>query len=185
MGRAEQYLVDLGLERMVQVFNIYGQSCGGKEDIATAEAILEAVREERDQEPHLPTLIVGDANADPSRLRNLKELVAEGWVDIGLHADWWGGTPAENTCASRAGAKESRIDVVFASPEAALYIHKVIVKWDLTRIPTHAAIRFKVSRNTMQRKRLYARTLPQLKRAMEAKGREDFEKEYEKQEEEE
>ena len=62
MGRAEKYLIDLGWERLVQVFNIYGQSGGGKEDIALTEAILEAVREERDKEPHLPTLIVGDIN---------------------------------------------------------------------------------------------------------------------------
>ena len=51
MGRAEKYQVDLGWERMIQVFNIYGQSGGGKEDIAVTEAILEAVREERDSEP--------------------------------------------------------------------------------------------------------------------------------------
>ena len=88
MGRVEKYLLDLGWDRMVQVFNIYGQSGAGKEDIAVTEAIIEAVREERDQEPHLPTLIVGDVNADPSKLRNLKDLVAEGWVDLGLNADW-------------------------------------------------------------------------------------------------
>ena len=89
MGRAEKYQVDLGWERMIQVFNIYGQSGGGKEDIAVTEAILEAVREERDSEPHLPTFLVGDVNADPSKIQNLKELVMEGWVDIGMHADWW------------------------------------------------------------------------------------------------
>ena len=46
MGRAEKYLIDLGWERMIQVFNIYGQSGAGKEEIAVTEAILEAVREE-------------------------------------------------------------------------------------------------------------------------------------------
>ena len=75
---------------MIQVFNVYGQSGGSKEDIAIAEAILEAVREEKDEEQHLPTLIVGDLNADPKRLQNINELIEEeGWIDVGLHADWW------------------------------------------------------------------------------------------------
>ena len=90
-GRVAKYLLEMGWERMMQIFNVYGQSGGGKEDIAVTEAILAAVRKERDQEAHLPTLIVGDVNADPSKLRNLRELVEkEGWTDIGLHADWWG-----------------------------------------------------------------------------------------------
>ena len=101
-GRAGKYLVDLGWERMMQVFNVYGQAGGGKEDEAITEAILSAVREERDQEQHLPTLIVGDLNANPGKLQHIMELIEEeGWIDVGLHADWWGGVPAEDTCESR------------------------------------------------------------------------------------
>ena len=90
-GRVEKYLMDLGWEKMIQVFNVYGQSGGGKEDIAITEAILEAVREEAKAETQGPTLLMGDVNADPSKLHNLKELVEkEGWIDVGLHVDWWG-----------------------------------------------------------------------------------------------
>ena len=86
-----KYLMDLGWEKMIQVFNVYGQSGGGKEDIAITEAILEAVREEAKAETQGPTLLMGDVNADPSKLQNLRELVEkEGWIDVGLHADWWG-----------------------------------------------------------------------------------------------
>ena len=33
-GRVEKHLVDLGWEQMMQCFNLYGKSGGGKEDIA-------------------------------------------------------------------------------------------------------------------------------------------------------
>ena len=52
-------MADLGWEKLIQVFNVYGQSGGSKADRATTEAILEALREDRDKEQHLPTLIVG------------------------------------------------------------------------------------------------------------------------------
>ena len=139
-GRAEKNLIDLGWEKMMQVFNVYGQSGGGKANEAIAETILAAARQERDSEQYLPTLIVGDINVDPKKLQNLVELVEEeGWIDVGLHADWWGSKPAEITCESRPGVKASRIDVIFASPEAVLYIREVWVKKN-PMIPTHAAV---------------------------------------------
>ena len=49
----------LGWEKMIFVYNIYGQSGGKKEDKAVTEAIMTAVRAEIDQEQHLPTLIMG------------------------------------------------------------------------------------------------------------------------------
>ena len=58
MGR--KYLVDLGWEKMIVVYNIYGQSGGSKEDKAVTEAIIAAIRAENDQEQHLPTIIMGD-----------------------------------------------------------------------------------------------------------------------------
>ena len=82
-GRAGKYLIDLGWEKMMQVFNVYGQSGGGKANEAIIETILAAVNQERDSEQYLPTLIVGDINADPKKLQNLVELVEEeGWIDV-------------------------------------------------------------------------------------------------------
>ena len=40
----------------------------------------------------LPTIIFGDFNENPEKLQGIMKLVEEeGWVDVGLHADWWGG----------------------------------------------------------------------------------------------
>ena len=184
-GRAAKYQLEMGWERMMQIFNVYGQSGGGKDDIAVTEAILAAVRKERDQEAHLPTLIVGDVKTDPSKLKNLRDLVdKEGWIDIGLNADWWGSTPAEDTCESKAGARTSRIDVIFASPEAVLYIQRVWVKKNMA-IPTHAAVGVEISRNAMRRERLFAKTLAPLKKAIESKNEEDIKRRQEEEEKEE
>ena len=106
-GRVEKYLIDLGWEKMMQVFNIYGKAGGRKEDVAVTEALLEATKGEREAEQRrtkhtLPTMILGDFNEDPEKLQGIMTLVEEeGWIDVGLHADWWGGPPATTTCEAR------------------------------------------------------------------------------------
>jgi hypothetical protein len=91
LGRAEKYQVDLGWEQMLWVYNVYGQAGSKKEDIAVTEAIIAAIREEMEHEPKLPTYVVGDVNANPEKLQGFQELVSEdGWIDVGLHANWWG-----------------------------------------------------------------------------------------------
>ena len=112
-------------------------------------------------------MIVGDANEDPEKLQGITALVEEeGWIDVGLHADWWGGTPAATTCEARPGVKPSRIDCVLANPEAVLFIQEVWVRKN-PFIPTHSAVGVRISRNAMQKERTQARTLPALKYAME------------------
>ena len=64
-GRVGKYQVDLGWERMMQVCNVYGQAGGSKQDKAVAEAILAAIREERNRGQHLPILITGDSTQTP------------------------------------------------------------------------------------------------------------------------
>ena len=96
-GRVEKYMIDLGWEQMLQIFNIYGKSGGSKEDIAMTEALIETIRDEKEAEQNkmkqtLPTIILGDFNENPEKLQGIMKLVEEeGWVDVGLHADWWGG----------------------------------------------------------------------------------------------
>ena len=122
----------------------------------------------------LPTIIFGDFNENPEKLRGIMKLVEEeGWVDIGLHADWWGGPPAANTCEARKGVKASRIDGAIANPEAAVFIQEVWVKKN-PFIPTHAAIGIRITRNAMKKEKTHARTLPTLKKAMEDKIREEL-----------
>ena len=47
-----KYQIDLGWERMMQVFNVYGQAGGNKQDKAIVEAILAAISEERHRDQH-------------------------------------------------------------------------------------------------------------------------------------
>ena len=48
---------------------------------------------------NISLIICGDFNADPEKLQGIMTLVEEeGWIDVGLHADWWGGPPAATTC---------------------------------------------------------------------------------------
>ena len=90
MGRVEKHLVDLGWEKMIVVYNIYGQSGGSKEDKAVTEAIIAAIRAGNEQEQHLPTIIMGDINANPESLHNIKELVDEGgWIDVRGSESCW------------------------------------------------------------------------------------------------
>ena len=57
--------------------DIHGQAGGSKEDKSIVEGIMAAVREEFQQEQHLPTLMLGDINANPEKLQNVMELVEE------------------------------------------------------------------------------------------------------------
>ena len=45
-GRVEKYLIDIGSERNLRQYVIYGKSGGSKEALATTEAIMEATEEE-------------------------------------------------------------------------------------------------------------------------------------------
>ena len=63
----ETYLIDLGWERNLRQYVIYGTSGGSKDAIATTEAILEAIEEEVNGDPTMPTIIQGDFNEAPAR----------------------------------------------------------------------------------------------------------------------
>ena len=82
----------------MQVFNIYGQAGGSKEDKSIVE-VNGGSKGKRGAKSSIPppTLIVGDINANPEKLQNVMELVeGGGGIDVGLHADWWGGIPGRN-----------------------------------------------------------------------------------------
>ena len=73
LGRVDKYLIDLGWERNMHCYVLYGKSGGSKEAIATTEAILEAIEEEVEGDPILPTIVQGDFNATPSKLKAVKK----------------------------------------------------------------------------------------------------------------
>ena len=156
-GRVERYMMDTGWEQMMQVFNLYGKAGGRKEDIAVTEALLEVIEGEMNAEQErskqcIPTIICGDFNADKLKLQGITKLnEEEGWIDVGLHADWWGGTPGVPTCEARPGLQETRIDGILANPQAASLIQKAWVEKN-PFIPTHAAVSIVVSRNAIEKK---------------------------------
>ena len=65
-GRVEKYLIDLGWERNLRQYVIYGKSGGSKDAIATTEAIMEAIEEEVNGDPTMPTIIHGGFNEAPA-----------------------------------------------------------------------------------------------------------------------
>ena len=70
------------------------------------EAITEAIKEEIAAEYHMPTLILGDFNAETDSLSAVKDLTKdEQWFYVGVIASWWGGQDAEPTCQTRPQGK--------------------------------------------------------------------------------
>ena len=88
----EKYLIDLGWEKNLRKYVLYGKAGGSKEAIATTEAIVEAIEEEINGDPILPTIIQGDFNEVPSKLKTVKRMMEEHcWIDVGEVAHWWVG----------------------------------------------------------------------------------------------
>ena len=54
---------------------IYGKSGGSKDAIATTEAILEAIEEEVNGDPIMPTIIRGGFNEVTSKLETVKRMM--------------------------------------------------------------------------------------------------------------
>ena len=119
---------------------------GSGEARPATNAIIDAVREETDQETYLPTIIMGDYNAEPESIESVQELIEEeAWTEIGSNAHWWGKPRKEMTCKSRATAEESRIGGFLVNKEALPLIHDFYVEKD-EAIPTHLCVGIKIYR---------------------------------------
>lgn len=95
-GRADKHLVGLGWSQNMQLYILYGKSggSGGKKGEArdVTDAVVQAIREEINHEAQLPTIILGDFNAEPETLPTTQEMIEEdSWTEIGSNAHWWGG----------------------------------------------------------------------------------------------
>jgi hypothetical protein len=117
-GRVIHIAVDIGHQRFVSVFVIYGWSGGAsnKKMASLTNRLLDAINLETQAHPPTPTLIIGDINAEPKHLSILADMLESGgWCDLGANAQIWGGTPLEFTCLT-AGAKQGyRRDFAFAN----------------------------------------------------------------------
>ena len=100
----------------------------------------------------LPTIIQGDFNEVPSKLKTIQRMMEEHcWIDVGEVAHWWGGKPNEPTCHAKTGANPSSIDGFVCNLEAATLIHSFKVEKD-EMTPTHSIVKITVSRNAMKQK---------------------------------
>jgi len=147
-------------------------SGGTKQATLVTEAILQAVRREVKEDRHMPTIIAGDFNKEPSTIHSVRVLKREeNWIDVGEVADWWGRPPCEPTCRSRKRAKPTRIDGYVVNPAAMITIHDMEVeKHEI--IPTHSIIRLEISRKAMKEERTYMRKVGSLKALFEKRMQE-------------
>ena len=83
-----------------------------------------------EKEKPLPTVIMGDFNAEPRNIPTCRMLIEDlDWCDIGENASWWQGIDAQKTCRTGALAKETRIDAMLVSPMALRFVkHFEVVK---------------------------------------------------------
>ena len=117
----------------------------------------------------MATLILGDLNINPDKLKAAEELVKhDHWTDVGKHASWWGGKDAEPTCQPRPQATPTRIDAILANKAALAWIKGFEVEQD-DKIPTHKALRLKLRDCATLEPRTYAKSLPSLKKLFDIK----------------
>lgn len=111
-GRVEKYLIDPGWERNLRQCVIYGKSGGSKDAIATTEAIMDAIEEEVNGDPIMPTIIQGGFNKFPSKLKTVKRMMEDHcWIDVGKAANWWEeNREADMPCNNRSNTINNRWD---------------------------------------------------------------------------
>ena len=74
---------------------------------------------------------MGDLNAEPHDVSELRNLLREGWIDVGATRHMCVGEVCQATCASHnPNAAATRRDYIFASPEAAPMMRNFIVTKD-------------------------------------------------------
>lgn len=125
---------------------------------------MDAIKKELLTHPSMPTIIMGDFNAEPDTLNAIDELIKEEqWMDIGKHAIRWGGEDAQNICKTNPKAKPPRIDGVVANKAARSCIAGFEVEKDVY-ITTHSIIKLKLKRKAAREEHTYVAPLTFLKR---------------------
>ena len=167
-GRVAKYQIDMGWDKNLLIFVLYGMTGDSGEARLATNAIIDAIREETERETYLPTILMGDFNDEPESIEAVQEMIEEeAWTEIGSNAHWWERPKKAMTCRSRANAEESRIDGFLVNKEALPLIHDIYVGKD-EGIPTHSCVGIKLCRNTNTETKRFARTLPRLKKIFEA-----------------
>ena len=101
---------------------------------------MHAARCELKHQPPLPKLLMADVNATSNDIEDLKDLIAEGWTDVGLRADWWGSLAAQPTCkAPNSTMPLNRRDFAFVCPAMLPYVAGFHIFWN-DEYTVHAAV---------------------------------------------
>ena len=88
-GRAAKYQIDMGWDQNFMIFVLYGLTGDSGEAKLGTNAIIDAIRGEIDRETYLPTILMGDFNAEPETLEAVQELIdEEARTEIGSNAEW-------------------------------------------------------------------------------------------------
>ena len=171
-GRACKSLLDVGWDANFYVYVCYGKAGGTKAAKDYNEWLIDCCREEMVGDEGCPHIIMADFNATPCTLNSVKEMIEdELWEDIGHVAHWWGGTPDQPTCKTRAGAKATRIDGILANMWATPYISGFKVTKD-EHIPTHSVLELTLQSKEEQEEQHDVRTLPSLQKLSDEEMRE-------------
>ena len=86
---------------MLRLANVYGQTGGHHDEEASmiTDHIIGSIMEELETQPGIPTIIIGDLNAEPQDIPIVAEMLEQdGWVDCGHKANLWGGEVDQGTC---------------------------------------------------------------------------------------
>ena len=131
-GRINITLCNFGSKEAVYVCNVYGWANGEKCTIAAGKTnkLFQAARAEFDCLPQHPKILVGDINATVEQLPDMKEMLQEGWTDVGHNASWWGGDADLPTCQAPNNVSSStRRDYIIARPALLARIAGYHVVW--------------------------------------------------------
>ena len=107
--------------KLLRIVNFYGVTCGhnSEEAVMQTDHLIGVIRDELEEHPNIPTLIVGDLNAEPEDVPIVQEMLQEeGWTDCAGQAGIWGRTGGQGTCTAPNSKRTTRRDYIFACPVA-------------------------------------------------------------------
>ena len=114
------FCIELGAGHHVYVFVIYGYTGGhaNKVQASRTSKIVRACTNKLDAHPQGPAAICGDVNADVKDIPSLAKFIqAQGWIDLGGSARFWGRMDNDFTCTTSNCSKPTRRDYVSVNPE--------------------------------------------------------------------
>ena len=121
--------------RAAYVINLYGWTNGHSCELAAqrTNSLVIAAMGEFVHLPPLPRVMCCDLNANTTDVPAILDLLNNGWIAVGAHADIWGGTPCAPTCqAPNNKWPPTRRDFVFADAAFVTYIQDFNVFWTET-----------------------------------------------------